>query len=260
MSDTIDFDRAAQAVERLYLTPDVVGQRIRFLDALALRPGERVLDVGVGPGLLAYDMAATVGKSGFVAGIDLSESMLAMTRQRCAEQPWSEFRLGDATKLPFEDASFDALTSTQVYEYVPDMRLALAEAHRVLRPGGRIWIIDTDWDSFVCATSDPALQRRVLEAWDEHLYDPHLPATLGVKLRDAGFHLDRVETVPMLNTTHHAHTYGHGILSMIAGFVSGRGDVTPQDAERWADDIRQRGQDGAYFFSVNRYLFGATRR
>lgn len=259
MSRAIDFDAAARTLERTYLTPDVVAQRVRFLEALALQPGERVIDVGVGPGLLAYDMAATVGERGFAAGVDLSEAMLEMTRARCADFAWTDFRLADATQLPFDDDAFDALASTQVYEYVSDLGAALAEAHRVLRPGGRAFIIDTDWDSFVCATRHPELQRRILEVWDEHLHDPHLPATLGARLCEAGFRVDRVEVIPMLNTAYHPHTYGYGILSMIQRFAAGRGGVTREDADRWGDDIRALGEAGDFFFSVNRYLFGATR-
>src|SRR5262245_56295232 len=102
MSGGLTFDeKTSQRVEALYLTPDVVAQRCQVLKALQLRERERVLDVGVGPGLLAYDMAASVGHDGQVCGIDLSEDMLAMARARCARQPWTEYKRGDATDLPY---------------------------------------------------------------------------------------------------------------------------------------------------------------
>ncbi len=260
MSSIIEFDEAAaKGVERIYKTPDVVAQRARFLEALALRPGERVLDVGVGPGLLAYDMANIVGEEGRVAGVDLSEAMVAMSRARCAEQPWTDFRLADATKLPFDDECFEAVVSTQVYEYVPDVGAALAEASRVLRPGGRILILDTDWASVVWNTTDRARMRRVLDAWDEHLHDSHLPATLGKRLEDAGFRLQRREVIPLLNTSYHPHTYSFGILFAIQNFAAGRQGVTKEEADAWATDIRALGEAGEYFFSINRYLFGAVK-
>ena len=260
MSSKIDFnDAVAKRLEQVYKTPDVVAQRIRVLEALALRPGERVLDVGVGPGLLAYDMAAIVGPKGRAAGIDLSEPMIAMTRDRCAEQPWTDFRLADATKLPFDEESFDAVVSTQVYEYVPDMDTALSEVFRVLRPNGRVVVIDTDWDSVVCNTSDRERMRRVMDAFDEHLHDPHLPATLGPRLERAGFRVQRQEVIPILNTSHHPHSYGHGILSLIQAFVPGRRGVTQEEADAWAADIRSLGESGEYFFSINRYLFAASK-
>jgi SAM-dependent methyltransferase len=256
----IDFDEdAARGLERIYRTPDVVAQRVRVLEALALRPGERVLDVGVGPGLLAEDMARTVGSEGHVAGIDLSEAMLEMTRRRCVEQTWTEFRVADATKLPHADESFDALVSTQVYEYVANMDAALAEASRVLRPGGRIVVLDTDWDSVVWNTQDRARMRRVLDAWDAHLHDPHLPTTLGARLQRAGLRNQRQEVIPLLNTSLHPHTYSFGIQLAIHGFVKQNGGVSPEEADAWLAELRELGAREDYFFSINRYLFTASK-
>jgi SAM-dependent methyltransferase len=256
----IDFDAgAARGLERMYRTPDVVAQRARVLRALALRAGERVLDVGVGPGLLAFDLAATVGEKGLAAGVDASEAMLEMTRRRCAEQPWTDFRHADATALPFDDGAFDAVVSTQVYEYVPDVDAALREAARVLRRGGRLAVLDTDWDSVVWHTADRARMRRVLEAWDAHLHDPHLPATLGVRLERAGLRVERCDVVPIVNESLHAHCYSFGILFAIQRFVASRPEVGEAEAEAWARELRELGARGEYFFSLNRYLFVAHR-
>jgi ubiquinone/menaquinone biosynthesis C-methylase UbiE len=126
------------------------------LKALALRRGERVLDIGSGPGLLACDMAASVGRDGRVCGIDISEDMLTMSRRRCADQPWTEFQRADATNLPYPDDSFDAAVSTQVYEYVVDIPVALAELYRVARPDGRVVVMDTDYGSLVIHTENKA--------------------------------------------------------------------------------------------------------
>jgi ubiquinone/menaquinone biosynthesis C-methylase UbiE len=116
-----------------------------------------------------------------VHGVDPSESTLATAAHRRAGEHAApvSFGTGDALALPFPDDSFDAVTTTQVYEYVADMPAALAEARRVLRTGGRLLILDTDWDSLVWHSSDPARMRRILTAWDEHLADTHLSRRLG---------------------------------------------------------------------------------
>src|SRR6185312_12871170 len=171
--------------ERTYATRDIVEQRRATLEALALRAGERVIDVGCGPGYLCAEMAAA-GAS--VVGVDPSPSMLALAEQRGSGV---ELLQGDALSLPVEDGSFDAAVSTQVYEYVADIGGAFAEVRRVLRPGGRLLILDTDWDSIVWHSSDDARMERVLRAWDEHLAHPRLPRVLPSLLRDAGFTLRR---------------------------------------------------------------------
>jgi arsenite methyltransferase len=132
----LQFDeKQAKQVEQTYMTADIVEQRRATRALLALQPGERVLDIGSGPGFLAEEMAAEVGPEGAVHGVDPSESMLAIARRRGTAV---QYALGDAVSLPFDDETFDAAIATQVYEYVPDMPAALAEVRRVLRPGGRL--------------------------------------------------------------------------------------------------------------------------
>src|SRR6476646_4955054 len=138
----LEFDAETSArVEATYQTPDIVAQRRATRELLALEPGEHVLDIGVGPGFLAAEMAEEVGPGGRVCGIDASDSMLALARRRSAAV---ELAVADVLKLPFPGASFDAAVATQVYEYVPEMPAALAAARGVLRPGGRLLILDTD--------------------------------------------------------------------------------------------------------------------
>ncbi len=260
MSEGLQFDEeATRRLEAIYLTPDVVAQRGETLKALDLKQGERVLDIGAGMGLLAYEMAATVGPEGRVSGIDISDDMLALARRRCADQPWTEFRNADATALPYEDESFDAAVSTQVYEYVPDIPKALAELHRVLRPGGRAVILDTDYGSLVMHTENPERMNRVLAAWDEHFVYGDLPRTLSPRLRDAGFTLRERAVVPMFNPEYHANTYSHGMIGLIASFVVGRNGVTKEEAGAWAAEFAELGREGKYFFSLNRYLFVADK-
>ncbi|MEQ8267241.1 MAG: methyltransferase domain-containing protein, partial [Parvibaculum sp.] len=203
-------DSAARTLEAMYLTPDVVGQRAKVIEMLAPAPGEHVLDIGTGPGLLAYDLARMVGESGRLVGLDAAPSMLKVARTRLAAMPQAECMEGDAADLTFPDASFDIAVSTQVHEYVADMEKAVKELHRVLKPGGRALILDTDWRSIVWHSSDKARMERVLLCWDDHLADPHLPATLGARMRRAGFRVLRVEIVPMLSPRWQPVSYAAG--------------------------------------------------
>ena len=260
VSSVMQFDEAAsRRIEATYTTPDVVKQRSVVRAALELQPGEDVLDIGSGPGMLAHEMAADVAPGGSVHGVEPSESMLAIARarERAASSAPVAFAAGDACSLPFAENSFEALTATQVYEYVADMPAALGEARRVLRPGGRLLILDTDWDSLVWHASDRGRMQRVLAAWDEHLVDPYLPRSLTRRLEDSGFSVSERSVLPLLNAGYDENTFSAGLIGFIAAFVPGRRGVTASDATAWADDLRALGGD--YFFSLNRYLFTAVK-
>jgi len=253
---TLHFDEAAaRRVETSYLTSDVVEQRRQVLAALAVQAGESVLDIGSGPGLLAVEMAVAVGAAGRVVGIDISDSMLSLAAARsipAGAAPVS-FHHAGVDHLPFPDVGFDVAVSTQVLEYVEDIPAALTEMRRVVRPGGRVLILDTDWDSIVWHSSNAARMKRVLAVWDEHLVDPHLPRTLAGSLSRAGFLVDRAWTFPLFNAGYAEDTYSGGLIPTIAAFVTGRGGLSAVEVEAWAADLRTLGP--AYFFSLNRYLF-----
>jgi arsenite methyltransferase len=248
-------DESSRRVEAAYLTPDVVSQRRSVRGWLALRPGERVLDLGVGPGFLAAEMAAEVGPDGTVAGIDVSESMLALARGRGARV---DLRSGSSADIPYPDASFDAAVSTQVLEYVADIPAALAELRRVVRPGGRLLILDTDWDSIVWRSGDDARMAAVLAAWEDHLADPRLPRRLLGELRAAGFTPGAPRVLSLLNVGFDPVTaFSAGLIDIIGDFVAGRGALPAAEVDAWKADLRGLGDD--YFFSLNRYVFQAVR-
>jgi len=246
-------EQGARKTEAIYLTPDVVAQRARVLELLALQPGERAVDLGCGPGLLALEMAKQVGAGGSVDGIDFSASMIALAQRRLADLPWARVRAGDVGQLPYADAAFDAAVCTQVYEYVADIEGALHELRRVLRPGGRALVMDTDWESCVWRSSDDARMRRVIESWNTHCPHPHLPRRLGPLLAAAGLEVTGIEIIPLLNMRYDPATYSAGVLEVIKGYTRKR--VATGEADAWAEDLLALGSRGEYFFSLNRYLF-----
>lgn len=256
----LEYDAAAtQRLLVVYVTPDVVSQRAQFLSALDPRPGERVLDVGSGPGFLASEIADAVGATGQVCGVEISAPLVAVARSQCAWQPTVAIREGDAARLPYADGSFDAVVSTQVLEYVADIDAAIAEIFRVVRAGGRIAILDTDWDSIVWHARDRARMNRVLAAWEEHVPHPHLPRTLESRIRAAGFRAQPPRVIPLFNPAFDPETYSNRMIDLIVPFVAGRRGVTREEAHAWARELRESGAAGDYFFSLNRYLFLAAK-
>jgi SAM-dependent methyltransferase len=105
------------------------------VDAAGIRSGDSVLDVGCGTGVLAREALRRVGTEGRVVGLDLNEGMLAVAART---EPRIEWRQGDATALPFEDGSFDAVVSQFALMYFPDRARSLSEMWRALASGGRL--------------------------------------------------------------------------------------------------------------------------
>lgn len=261
MATTLDFDEKATAqVEAIYSTPDVAATRIAVLRAGNLRLGETALDVGCGPGYLLRDLALAAGKDGNAVGIDISEPMLTLARRRCAGLANVRIETADATALPAADASVDLACGLQIYAYIRELDVALAELRRALKPGGRLVILDTDFDSVIWESRDRERMRRVLKAYDAHVAWPDLPRILPPKLHEHGFRLDRCEIVPMLTTNFNANTFIFGLTDFIHRFVTAQGGVTQDEADAWKDEFAALDRERAFFFSMNRYLFTATRR
>src|SRR4029450_8717725 len=128
---------------------DWVVRRSAVLEALNLRTGERVLDVGCGGGFYAYEAAQCVGPTGRVCAIDISPDQITAARTRCAALGWVECQHADAVAPPYGEGEFDAVVGVQVLEYVANLDGALQALHRVLRPGGRLVILATNCSALV---------------------------------------------------------------------------------------------------------------
>jgi len=256
----LSFDAAtAKALERAYHKRDMLRRRRHVRAALAAQPGERILDVGCGPGFYVQELLDEVGPEGSVMAVDASPDMLALAQRRCAGHDNVTFREGNASSLPVDDGDVDAALCVQVMEYVPDVPGALAEMYRTLRPGGRALIWDVSWGSVWWHTEDPDRMRRVLSAWDEHLTHPSLPRRLGAYLRAAGFVDVTVAGHSFATVDYDDESFAVLMLGMAADFVPGRGGVTGDEVAAWLAEQRDLAERGEFFFEGTQFCFTARK-
>lgn len=260
MSNQAVFDEeTSKRLEALYRIGDVVRRRALVRSSLAAASGERILDVGCGPGFFCAELQEQVGPAGLVVGIDSSPAMLALAARRCEGRKNVQFHEADATSLPVADASFDGAVCVQVLEYVADIPAGLGELYRALRPGGRVVIWDVDWATVSWHSKDPARMTRVLEAWDEHLAHPSLPQVLVPAMRSAGFKDVRMEPHPFATAHFDPDSYGVAIIPAIRNFVTGRRDVSEDEAEAWASELKELGDRDKFYFASLQLCFLGTR-
>ena len=133
---------AAMAYDALFV-PALFGQWVETVaNAAQIQPGHQVLDVACGTGILAREVAARVGKVGYVAGLDPNPGMLSVAKDAAPAVDWQQ---GSAEKIPFPDQSFDAVLSQFGLMFFQDRHESIREMLRVLKPSGRLTV--AVWDS-----------------------------------------------------------------------------------------------------------------
>ncbi len=136
-------NRSAADVYDEFFVPSLFQQwAAPVAEAAALSPGQTVLDVACGTGVLAREASARTGTNGSVTGLDVNDGMLAVARRRAPHIDWQR---GSAEALPFDDGRFDAVISQFGLMFFEDRTGALKQMQRVLRPGGRMAV--AVWDS-----------------------------------------------------------------------------------------------------------------
>ena len=158
---------------------------------IELKEGQVVLDLGSGGGIDVLLSARRVGPSGKVYGLDMTDEMLALARdnQRKAAITNVEFLKGDIEAIPLPDDSVDVVISNCVINLAPDKTKVLAEAFRVLKPGGRFAVSDV-----VVRGDVPPAIRRDMELWVGCIAGALDETDYARKLRDAGFIAVEMET------------------------------------------------------------------
>ena len=195
--ENVPEDAAADTVAQIFILdvqeqlPTVVRLRDESLVALAPVSGETALDIGCGTGAEVRRLARLVGPEGRAVGVEPHPDLRAEAERRTADEGVeAEFVDADALALPFEDGSVDVVRSERVFQHLPDPEGAIAEIVRVLRPGGRVAIIDSDWGTAIYFPGDPDVVRRLNVSSMSRSANPFAGRTLRGQLTRAGLTVD----------------------------------------------------------------------
>ncbi|MDU8927010.1 methyltransferase domain-containing protein, partial [Alisedimentitalea sp. MJ-SS2] len=206
--------------------------------------------------LIAKEMKEVVGPEGRVCGVDTSPQMIAMAQGLC---PGGEFALGSATDLPFEDGVFDAVTAAQLFCFVHEPDRAVEEMYRVVKPGGRVVILDTDWESLIWNCRNQDLMKRAIAMLTGPYADPSVPRTLSRRLRNAGFTVTKRRSFAVLNWEMDPETYAQQTAGFIKSMMAASNEFTEGDWVEWEADQRGTDEAGEFMFSLNRFIFSAEK-
>jgi arsenite methyltransferase len=249
-------------LDRAYSIPQIVDQRRRFRAAVGARPGEIGLDVGCGAGHLACELAAEVAPGGQIVAIDKSPQSVEASKARAAREELADTvdaRVGDATAMESPDESFDFVVAVQVYSFVPNVVRAIEEVARVLRKGGRLLVLESDWDMCLWKSKDPAFTRRMISARAETQFaHAYLPRDLHKYLRGAGLTLADVQTFSIVETHYDPESYGASVIGITRDSALKHG-MPAEAIAAWEQDLRSRTADGEWFFCLDRFVFTGTK-
>ena len=193
--DAATLERFIERLEYRGTDPTFTAYREAYLRRIDLPPGASVLDLGCGTGVVTRAIAARDGFTGTVTGIDQSPDFIAAARRLAAEDGVGdrvEFVVGDAHELDLPAASFDAVVAHTLVSHVRDPLAVLAQAARVVRPGGAVAIFDGDYASLTFGSSEPRLGAAMERAIQSTIMSaPRIMRELPRLLPQAGLRLSR---------------------------------------------------------------------
>jgi arsenite methyltransferase len=242
-------------------SPAAVAKRDRLIDLLLPMPGERILDIGCGGGAFCREIAPRVAPGGSVIGIDHAPAAVDVATRLSVLDDRSAltFAEADGHDLPFVAASFDAAVCVSALGFCRRPEQVLAEARRVLRPGGRLLVVNSDEDTRVYNGRDRALGRRMARAIADRGNDPWLGRRIAPMLTAAGFRLEQEVVSVDLEREFSAGTSGYALAHSMRDHLLRTAGIPEEDYTRWLADLASSNQDGSYCYSVVTYACLATR-
>jgi ubiquinone/menaquinone biosynthesis C-methylase UbiE len=232
--------------------PDMLEVNQKLCEAVAAQPGEFLLEVGSGSGVLCRLLAPHVKPTGSIVGVDISPEMTAEARKYTIAEGIGNgvaFETGAAEALPYSDASFDGAVAARLLLHASNPDRVIGEMTRVVRPGGKVVVMDWDFDTVTVDHPDREQTRRLLH-WrsDHHGGNNWSGRQLWRRMKVAG--LQDLSVHPWVAV---AHCESDGLTQSLwraAQVACDGGAISPTEKDAWVKELKNRIQAGTFFASI----------
>ncbi|MET9489341.1 methyltransferase domain-containing protein [Nocardia sp. NPDC006630] len=249
--DRFDSDGQDQLVDVQDLQAALPGiRRLRNWahEALATQAGESAVDIGSGTGSEVFTFADLVGPDGTAIGVEPDPGLRAAAERRAAQSgSAAKFASGDAYGLPFGSDTFDVALCERVFQHLTSPARAAAEIARVLKPGGRVVVLDSDWGTAVVHPGDRNVVHEVIETMIARTTNPFAGRRLAGQLTQAGLVVDDIGSHALIQDG----GIGAGALvARIADMSVARGSITVPQRDQLIADLEAGAATGDIHLSV----------
>ncbi len=232
--------------------PDAQEVNQMLCEVVAAKPGELLLEVGSGSGVLCRLLAPRVQPDGCIVGMEISPEMTAEAQKYNLSEGSNgsiAFETGAAEALPYSDASFDGAIAARLLLHVSDPDVVIREMTRVVKPEGRVVVMDWDFDTVTVDHPDREQTRRLLQ-WrsDHHGGNNWSGRQLWRRMKTAGLH--NLSVHPRVTV---ANCEADGLTQSLwraAQVACDGGAVSPAEKEAWVQELKNRIQAGTFFASI----------
>lgn len=240
----------------------MAGIKQRSFELMALKRGQRVLDLGCGPGTDTAALARMVGSTGEVHGVDYDEAMVARADAHAKADgvsTWVTHHHASATALPWPSGFFDACRSERVFQHLLEPERAFDEMLRVTKPGGPLVVIDTDWATFTIDSDETDIERRLVQFHATHMMNnPFSGRHLHRMFKSRRLQDIQIDVQPVF-LTDVALARQVVRLDQIAREALATGVIDDAESRRWEASLARAASTGGFFASANAVMVSGRK-
>lgn len=235
---------------------DIIAMKRRTYELLDARDGQRILEVGCGTGDDARQIAEMISPAGRLIAVDKSEALIDEARSRSRKKNDSvEFKVGDATNLDLESATFDACRIERTLIHIPEPAVAMSEIVRVLRTGGKLVAYEPDLEAYLIDSSYRELTRRILKFWYGRLQCGWIARHLPALFKDSGLTNIKVESRTMIYDFEMVSASFYGTLERAIE----AGIATVDEVSDWLADLERAHNNGTFLCANMGYIVSGSK-